>query len=241
MKKTFRTILGLFAVAQIILIIKNNQEPNKSITVQQLTNNYNPAHTGKSVKMDTKSNTTYAQINNEQYKVSDMNPNITNQTNKFKHKVLQGMESGIIKIKRNPTQKELDMAEEAVTVYGYTNPDFQIPIQYCNKYYKIPNYRKAFIEKFGAQNAKARNILVELFGVSGFEYLAKELDAFQSNVVLAEGIKLMDENYEDFKVEVAKYGLKKPTKATFCRSINDMPETVLEQQVEVFRIQHSKF
>lgn len=241
MKKTFWTILGLFAVAYIILVIKNNQEPNKSITVQQLSSNYNPAHTGKSVKMAIKSNTTYAQIGNKQYKVSDMDPNMINQANEFGRKVLQGMESGIIKTKRNPTQKELDMAEEAVVIYGYTNPDFQIPIQYCDKYYKIPNYRKAFIEKFGAKNTKARNILVELFGVSGFEYLVKELNAFQSNAVLAEGIKLMDENYEDFKVEVAKYGLKNPTRVTFCQSINDMPEMVLEQQWEVFRIQHQNF
>lgn len=242
MKKVICTVFVLFFVAYVCLIVKNNLESNNLITSRELTNDYNPANTEKYVKVNVKSNDlTYAQIENKQYKIVDINPDVIYQANKFNRNVKRGIDAGIIKIKNTPTKEDLERAEEALVVYGYTYPDFQIPMLYCNKYYKIPNYRKAFVKRFGKENGKARNILVEFFGESGFEYLFKELSVFQKGAVLTEGFELMDENYEDFKVEVAKYGLKNPTRAMFCRFINDMPETVLDQQFEVFRIQHPKF
>lgn len=209
------------------------QEKNSSkLTLNDLMYNFHPIDTGKAIKVKTDESGTYANIDSKKQYIQLEN-NIKKQASDFSSLVLKGIETGAIKkLSREENNKALD----AWVVYSYTNLENQTPIYYCNKYYPISKYKDLFIKNFQKAHLESKKRLINAWGEPGFEYVSEGYKG-----ISVPDIGTMEDNYKDFKQEMALQGVDNADRVAFCKFINYAPQLLLEQQIELFKIQHPDY
>lgn len=233
-KTAKQIIMSALILSSISLIIEeisyNHKQRPQNISVNELENHHNPAIAGKKIKITTNGQKIQAQYDDKFYNVL-LDSNIRNQLNQ----VMAGVEKCYrADIFERLSDREYKTALEALVVYDYTTAEKQTAIHYCNAHYKIPNYKNLFLKTFGTINKESKETLLRLWGSDVF-------NCVQTAFVIKHDFEVMDENFIEFKTEMAKYGIKNTTKEMFCRFINDVPEAIVEQQLEVFKIQHPDY
>ena len=214
------------------LIFGTVEASSERIGINELIDNYNPVITEQPIKVETDKNGTYANIGNKKQYL-ELDDKVKKEAQDFSNMVIKGIKSGVINDLSDEDRKK---ALNAWVVYSYTNYEIQEPIYYCDKYYTVNNYKDLFKKTFNKAHLEAKKRLINLWGESGYEYVSTEYKKIKTY-----DTSTMDENYKDFIDEMATRGVSNVDKVMFCKFIDYAPEMIVEQQKDLFKIQHPDY
>ena len=209
---------------------------SSNVPYKQMLDDNNPLITGTPFKLNTDKTGTYVYVDGEKQYVQIPN-DLKKEAFRFSDIITKGIKKGVIK---SLSEKDRKQSMDSWIVFSYTNPENQVPVSYCSRHYPIKNYKTAFNSIFEKAHLEAQKELISIWGRSGYEYVVTEYKKVNIPDTLKDG---MDENYIDFQKEMMEYGVK-ADKIMFCNFIDKTPEiieTIIDQQVSVFEIQHPDY